>query len=403
MDAFRTFYSKSLLAGTLDLRDVLPVASSPRVAMEILVYRMTQFSKAFSDQIEGMDIYFTERSKRYDGLLAKLVQSVENLPKATMPLLSAVDPLAPPTAGDVRAFRDKMEAQYRAVKKGGDVRKSDSVTGSGFAMSHSSVPYKTHVCLKILRRWGEDLAPDAVAFGTSSENHWEKELLIASPDVSFYDLEFSGVTNCGSKVSLMDIFAMPGGWQEGGTLYDDSCPPDPLAKLSVIQGAGFRNGFIKLMMGWGSDQKIPTTTLPPQIQEFMKCYSVEFIRVSPHSEEYFLVFAKRSDLYSSNWSAPLIVPDVGDEIDEDVARATLLRRAATWRRVRCLEIYKFGIARSVAAFGGNPGSSYILPFKMYLPHPDVIHGSGHVVPAKLVKGSLLRVVAGSEDVSSLDF
>jgi hypothetical protein len=390
---------------------ILPVKSNPRFCMEYLIWELCK-NPDFRNLVTKLSSHLRQRNEKVHIAINTLLKTVENPKNVTTPFMasSQKDPKSGKpvmTAGDVRDFRDSNNSSYRATRQGSDLTKSDSVEGSGFAHSKSSVPFKAAVGLEWLRKLGVDLSK-VDAYGVGHCNHWHREIMSRSGDVKWYDVDHIGALPLGGQCERRDATDMPEGCGVGRVICDDSCPPDPLAKIDAILRAGYEAGFIKLMFGWGRDRAVATRLVPPDLDRLSRsCNYVDFYRVSPHSEEYYVIFVRKGGIPiiptgPDQWSTPL--SDVRPVSEGPLNIEQWGMRARMWRYMRGLEIYASNIARSVCAMAGAPPAK--LPtiydgFK-FLVTPSVVLGSGAVVKGR-INNSAAALNREEQDGGEMEF
>jgi len=213
-------------------------------------------------------------------------------------------------AGTFGAIASYIE-HSRAMRAPADLpRKSDAygmgVVGAGVV----SVASKAFVAIQAYRGLARipnnQKVPNVDAFGTHAKNHWEQVVLGNGSDVVFFDRERKWIPGSGAPFREENIELLSPGSRKGRTLFDDTmgCEGDfgdgdgrkyPIkAKMESIARSGYEGGFIKMYYGNASDAVTPLGRIPAYLEDFHRAYPLQvFVQGgSPHSPEWFLVFAK---------------------------------------------------------------------------------------------------------------
>jgi len=292
------------------------------------------------------------------------------------------------TKGEVLKFRKDNEVFRGGLKA--DVKKADSVEGSGFGDTASSVPYKVTSCLAQLSRVLGDLPSHAHVFGVGDDNYGAPALAESFSTLTYFDPDKAGDRPHATTATKMDMTALPPGSGKGLFIADDTAPDDPYKKLEVIAKAGYDCGFVKCMYGWGSDGDLPTQIVHPAVLGLFDQYGyVDFLRFSPHSEEYYIIFGT-AVVGPAKWES-LLSPSPNDPI----GRGRWELRARTIQRVFAVEIYTANILKSARARSAVRGLRLppsVAKLRMPLPPINKILLGGHTVGGK-IRDSVARTVS----------
>lgn len=334
--------------------------------------------------------FFSEGFKVVPGHVNELLKGGVSLPDGSV-------------AGSFGAVASFVE-HSRALRAPADLmRKSDAygmgVAGNGTA----SVVSKACIAIDAYKRMvglSEDKkVPNVDAFGTHACNHWEQVVIESSSNVVFYDKERKWIPSSGVPFQEANIEALGEGTKKGRILFDDTlgCDGDfdandgrkyPIqGKLDSVVKAGYEGGFIKMYYGNASDSSSPVGKIPLYLESFHKAYPRQvFVQGgSPHSPEWFLVFAKSRPKVgypqlvlqdgSKGFSPTLTAMEVGD-----LSLIAYEKYARQWLMWKCYDMIRANILLNVQVLFGYQKFER-LPSWIHYKGPTMFPMNGHIVPS----------------------
>jgi len=217
------------------------------------------------------------------------------------------------TYGDVKLFVTNCRL---LVRDNLDVQSKSDAYGAGYLGAPASVPTKIgSLFLALSGMTGSKVFPRADAWGTHTRNHWHRTIDQWVTDITFYDLNRDYAPKLGGKFDQGDVEQLAEGSGRGKCLCDDTFnspegKPDSVSmdkKVASVLRAGYDCGFIKMILGAGSELITQVGHLPRSVEGFMSKYDCVYLMTggSPHSLEYYILFSRLINREMNQiWSPP---------------------------------------------------------------------------------------------------